>query len=79
MDDNLDWEYRNLAGAFFGCAVVFNNTMFYFGGVGADSTQVSDSFNLKMVKHLNETFLTRKIASKRLFSLQPYLFLVQYS
>lgn len=45
VDDNLNWEYRNLAGAFFGCAVVFNDTMFYFGGVGADSTQVSDLKN----------------------------------
>ena len=45
VDDNLNWEYRNLAGAFFGCAVVFNNTMFYFGGVGADSRQVSDLKN----------------------------------
>ena len=50
VDDNLNWEYRNLAGAFFGCAVVFNNKMFYFGGVGADSTQVS---------HLKNFFIKR--------------------
>ena len=39
----MNWEYRNLSGAFFGCAVSFKGKMRYFGGVGAESTQVKKS------------------------------------
>ena len=48
----MNWEYRNLSGAFFGCAVSFKGKMRYFGGVGAESTQVSNSFlDFVPIKH----------------------------
>ena len=41
VDDDLNWDYRNLTGAFFGCATLHRDEMLYFGGVGADSRQVT--------------------------------------
>ena len=39
---DINFTYEDLTQAFFGCAAILGNETFYFGGVGADSNQVSD-------------------------------------
>ena len=52
VETDLNWEYRNLSGAFFGCAVSYQGKMRYFGGVGAESTQVIKSdLDFVLIKH----------------------------